>query len=161
MFLISVGTAVIPRRNENQKVMQHFGGQTRCIMGDVQVAKCFFLKKRSRWPHRCCCCLSSAISTVDNRTLLKESDSKATWGALEILRKCILVRTVYMTHSSLVKQSYFGMNCFAINMIGDCWLKDSVFRLRITSIRFTIFWSINRLKICSYICKVFVEFFAF
>ena len=23
--------------------MQNFGGQTRCIMGDVQVANCFFL----------------------------------------------------------------------------------------------------------------------
>ena len=120
--------------------MQNCGGQTRCIMGDIQVAICFF-KKRSRCPRRCCCCwLSSAISTVDNRTLLKESDSKATWGALEILRNCILVRTVYMTHSSLAKQSYFEMNCFAINMIGVCWLKDSVFRLKITSIRFTIFW---------------------
>ena len=41
LFLISVGTAVIPRRNENQKIMQNFGGQTRCIMGDVQVANCF------------------------------------------------------------------------------------------------------------------------
>ena len=66
-----------------------------------------------------------------------------------------------MTHSSLVKQSYFEMNCFAINMIGVCWLKDSVFRLKITSIRFTIFLSFNRLKICSAICKVFVEFFTF
>ena len=62
------------------------------------------------------------------------------WGALGIVRNCILVRTVYMTHSSLVKQSYFEMNCFPINMIGVCWLKDSVFRLKITSIRFTIFW---------------------
>ena len=44
LFLISVGTAVIPRRNENQKIMQNFGGQTRCIMGDVQVANCFFRK---------------------------------------------------------------------------------------------------------------------
>ena len=35
---------VIPRRNENQKIMQNFGGQTRCIMGDVQVANCFFRK---------------------------------------------------------------------------------------------------------------------
>ena len=78
-----------------------------------------------------------------------------------ILRKCILVRTVYMTHSLLAKKSYFEMYCFAINMIGVCWFKDSVFRLRITSIRFTIFWSINRLKICSGICKVFVEFFTF
>ena len=124
----------------------------------------FFYKERSRRRHCCCCrccCLSSAISTVDNRTLLKESDSKATWGTLEILRNCVLVRTVYMTHSSLAKQSYFEMNCFAINMIGVCWLKDSVFRLRITSIRFTIFWSINRLKICSYICKVFVQVFTF
>ena len=52
-----------------------------------------FFKKHSRCPRRCCCCLSSAISTVDNRTLLKESDSKAT----------MMVRTVYMTHSSLTK----------------------------------------------------------
>ena len=99
-------------------------------MGDVQVANCFF-KKRSRCSRRRCCWLSSAVSTVDNHTLLKESDSKATWGTLEILRNCILVRTVYMTHSSLAKQSYFEMNCFAINMIGVCWLQNSVFRLRI------------------------------
>ena len=61
--------------------MQTFGGQARCIMGDVQVASCpFFYKERSRRRHcRCCCCsLSSAISTADNRTLIKESDSKAT-----------------------------------------------------------------------------------
>ena len=44
-------------------------------MGDVHVANCIF-KKPSRCPRRCC--LSSAVSTVDNRTLIKESDSKAT-----------------------------------------------------------------------------------
>ena len=56
------------------------GGQTRCIMGDVQVANCFlfFYKKRSRRRHCRCCCLRSAISTVDKRTLIRESDSKAT-----------------------------------------------------------------------------------
>ena len=77
--------------------MQNLGGQAGRIMGDVQVANCPFLyKERSRCPRRCCCCcLSSAVSTVDNRTLLKESDSKAT----------MMVRTVYMTHSSLAKQS--------------------------------------------------------
>ena len=31
-------TAVIPRRNKKTKVMQNFGGQIRCTMGDVQVA---------------------------------------------------------------------------------------------------------------------------
>ena len=93
--------------------MQNFGGQTRCIMGDVQVAICFF-KKRSRCPRRCCCWLSSAVSTVDNRTFIRESDSKATWGALEIVRNCILVRTVYMTHSSAPVKQYFHfeMYCF-------------------------------------------------
>ena len=70
-------------------------------------------------------------------------------------KKCLL------THSSLAKQSYIEMNCFAINMIGVSWLKNSIFRLRITSIRFTIFWSFNRLRIYSDICKVFVEFFTF
>jgi len=30
--------AVIPRRNKKTKVMQHFAGQIRCIVGDVQVA---------------------------------------------------------------------------------------------------------------------------
>ena len=89
-----IGTAVIPRRNENQRLCKIWGGrgQIRCIIGDVQVA---------------ICCLSSAISTVDNGTLIRESDSKAIWRALEILRKCILVRTVYMTHSSLVKLSFY------------------------------------------------------
>ena len=121
----------------------------RCTSGELLS---FLYKKRSRRRHcRCCCCLSSAVSTVDNRTLLKKSDSKAT----------MMVRTVYMTHSSLAKKSYFEMYCFAINMIAVCLFKDSVFRLRITSIRFTIFWSINRLKICSGIYKVFVEFFTF
>ena len=38
MFSISLGMAVIPRRNKKTKVMQNFGGQIRCIMGDVQVA---------------------------------------------------------------------------------------------------------------------------
>ena len=33
-------------------------------------------EKPSRCPRRCC--LSSAISTVDNGTLIRESDSKAT-----------------------------------------------------------------------------------
>ena len=33
--------------------------------------------KRSRRRHCRCCCLSSAVSRVDNRTLLKKSDSKA------------------------------------------------------------------------------------
>ena len=37
LFSISLGTAVIPRRNEKQRVMQNLGGQIRCIMGDVQV----------------------------------------------------------------------------------------------------------------------------
>ena len=61
----------------------------RCASGEL-----LFSKKRSRCPRRCCCCiLSSAISTVDNRTLLKESDSKAT----------MMVRTVDMTHSLLTK----------------------------------------------------------
>ena len=36
LFTVSLGTAVIPRRNEKQKVMQN-RGQIRCIMGDVQV----------------------------------------------------------------------------------------------------------------------------
>ena len=38
MFSISLGTAVIPRRNKKQRFKQNFGGQIRCIMGDVQVA---------------------------------------------------------------------------------------------------------------------------
>ena len=46
-------------------------------MGDVQVAICF-LKNLLVALAVVCCCLSSAISTVDNRTLLMESDSKAT-----------------------------------------------------------------------------------
>ena len=38
MHLISLGMAVIPRRNEKTKVMQMFGGrQIRCIMGNVKV----------------------------------------------------------------------------------------------------------------------------
>ena len=44
-------------------------------MGDIQVAICFF-KKPPRCPRRCC--LSSAVSIVDNGTLIRESDSKAT-----------------------------------------------------------------------------------
>ena len=85
------------------------GGQIRCIMGDVQVAICFLKNLLVALA----VCLSSAISTVDNGTLIRESDSKATRGALEILRKCILVRTVYITHFSLAKQSfYFEMYCF-------------------------------------------------
>ena len=38
-FSVSLGTAVIPRRNEKQRVMQNRGGggQIRCIVGDVQV----------------------------------------------------------------------------------------------------------------------------
>ena len=36
LFTVSLGTAVIPRRNEKQRVMQN-RGQIRCIMGDVQV----------------------------------------------------------------------------------------------------------------------------
>ena len=65
----------------------------RCTSGELLS---FFHRKPSRRRHcRCCCCLSSAVSKVDNRTLLKESDSKAT----------MMVRTVYMTHSSLAKQS--------------------------------------------------------
>ena len=40
LFSISLGTAVIPRGNEmkKKKVIQNFGGQIRCFMGDVQVA---------------------------------------------------------------------------------------------------------------------------
>ena len=64
----------------------------RCTSGELLS---FFHRKRSRRRHCRCCCLSSAVSKVDNRTLLKESDSKAT----------MMVRTVYMTHSSLAKQS--------------------------------------------------------
>ena len=91
-----IGTAVIPRRNENQRLCKIFWG--------VGANKVHY-EKPSRCPRCCCCCLSSAISTVDNGTLIRESDSKATWEALEIVRNCILVRTVYMTHSSLVTQS--------------------------------------------------------
>ena len=36
-LLFLLGTTVIP-----EKVMQSFGGQTRCIMGDVQVANRYF-----------------------------------------------------------------------------------------------------------------------
>ena len=38
-FSVSLGTAVIPRRNKKQRVMQNRGGggQIRCIVGDVQV----------------------------------------------------------------------------------------------------------------------------
>ena len=87
--------------------MQNFAG------GGGWGANKVHYEKPSRCPGRCCCCLSSAISTVDNRTLIRESDSKATGGELEIVRNCILVRTVYMTHSSLVKQSiYFSMYYF-------------------------------------------------
>ena len=32
LFSISLGTAVIPRRNENQRLCKNFGGQIRCIM---------------------------------------------------------------------------------------------------------------------------------
>ena len=46
----------------------HYG---RCTSGDL-------LFKKPRCPRHCCCCLSSAISTVDNGTLKRESDSKAT-----------------------------------------------------------------------------------
>ena len=38
LFLISLGTAVIPRRNEKQRLCKNFGGQMRSITGDVQVA---------------------------------------------------------------------------------------------------------------------------
>ena len=42
LFSISLGIAVIPRRNEmkkkKKKVIQKFGRQIRCFMGDVQVA---------------------------------------------------------------------------------------------------------------------------
>ena len=37
LFTVSLGTAVIPRRNEKQRVMQNRGGQIRCIVGGVQV----------------------------------------------------------------------------------------------------------------------------
>ena len=36
-LLFLLGTTVIP-----EKVMQSFGGQTRCIMGDVQVVNSYF-----------------------------------------------------------------------------------------------------------------------
>ena len=36
LFSISLGTAVISRRNEKQMVMQNFGGQIRYIIGDKQ-----------------------------------------------------------------------------------------------------------------------------
>ena len=35
-YFSSLGTTVIPK--DKTKVMQRFGGQTRCIMGDVQIA---------------------------------------------------------------------------------------------------------------------------
>ena len=38
-FSISLGTAVIPRKNEKQRLCKILGGNLRCIMGDVQVAK--------------------------------------------------------------------------------------------------------------------------
>ena len=37
-FSISLGTAVIPRKNEKQRLCKILGGNLRCIMGDVQVA---------------------------------------------------------------------------------------------------------------------------
>ena len=53
---ICLGTAVIPRRNEKTKVVHFFfggggWGQTRCIMGDVQMANFNFIfnvEKRSK-----------------------------------------------------------------------------------------------------------------
>ena len=38
LFSISLGTAVIPRRNEKQRLCKIWGGQIRCIMGNVEVA---------------------------------------------------------------------------------------------------------------------------
>ena len=38
LFSISLGTAVIPRRNEKQRLCKNFGGQIRCIIADAQVA---------------------------------------------------------------------------------------------------------------------------
>ena len=37
-FSISLGTAVIPRKSEKQRLCKILGGNLRCIMGDVQVA---------------------------------------------------------------------------------------------------------------------------
>ena len=37
-FSISLGMAVIPRKNEKQRLCKILGGNLRCIMGDVQVA---------------------------------------------------------------------------------------------------------------------------
>ena len=37
-FSISLGTAVIPRKNEKQRLCKILGSNLRCIMGDVQVA---------------------------------------------------------------------------------------------------------------------------
>ena len=37
-FSISLGTAVIPRKNEKQRLCKILGGNLRCIMGVVQVA---------------------------------------------------------------------------------------------------------------------------
>ena len=79
-----------------KRLCKILGGANKVYYGRCASGELLFLKKRSRCPRRCCCCcLSSAVSTVDNRKLLKESDSKAT----------MMVRTVYMTHSSLAKQS--------------------------------------------------------
>ena len=36
--LLFLGTTVIPRRNNKQRLCKVFGGQARCIMGDVQTA---------------------------------------------------------------------------------------------------------------------------
>ena len=44
LFSISLGTAVIPRRNEKQ-VMQNYGWKIRCIMGEMQVANVFHMLK--------------------------------------------------------------------------------------------------------------------
>ena len=112
----------------------------RCTSGELLS---FSYKKRFRCRHCRCCCLSSAISTVDNRTLLKESDSKGTWGTLEILRNYILVRTVYMTHSSFVKRIWVTsdwINSFLVFSIG--W--KSILTSATFSLNFSLFnWFAN------------------
>ena len=42
LFSISLGTAVIPGRNEQQRLCKILGGQIRCISGDVQKANVLF-----------------------------------------------------------------------------------------------------------------------
>ena len=84
-------------------------------------------------------CLSSAISTVDNHTLPKESDSKGKWGTLEILRNWILVGTVYKTHSSFVKRIWVTsdwINYFLVFSIG--W-KSILASDRSFSLNFSLF----------------------